>query len=466
MSSKLSSERGAILIQVAVASIVLIAFSMFIVDYGVMWVSRSQAQNAADSGALAGAVALAFDDFDDHTAAGPAKQAALRFALLNKVFGEDPDVQVNTDVIFYSDDPTKFPAECSNDSCIRVDVYRTDKGGRSNPLPMMFGQLVGLSDQGVRATATAKAAGGNAALCVKPWVVADRWDENADGDDDYMTGPITWSESSSFDPVTDLDDGFPDSYVQRTADEFGTGFGQARDDGTLLDYGYQFILRTGNYGSGEIGLTSSGWVMTVSLPPNPELGISGGGTPETAANISDCTAATVAIADPSEQCTEASSTEPDEDGNIIMPCLDVKTGAAWTPLEDDLEAWIGAESMDDMWLKNGANGGVGEPSRSGSGRIIPLALFDPQHYANGVENGGFNGTNGVVRVVNVLGFFVEGTCDGGGAFGSFFQESYLPCSTNGQNNDLVGRLVSIPGQQVGAGDVGPGAFVYVIRLIR
>ena len=101
MSSKLSSERGAILIQVAVASIVLIAFSMFVVDYGIMWVSRGQAQNAADAGALAGAVALAFDDFDNRADDGPAKQAAQQFALLNKVFGEDPDVQVATDVIFY-----------------------------------------------------------------------------------------------------------------------------------------------------------------------------------------------------------------------------------------------------------------------------------------------------------------------------------------------------------------------------
>ena len=101
MSSKLSSERGAILIQVAVASIVLIAFSMFVVDYGIMWVSRGQAQNAADAGALAGAVALAFDDFDNRADDGPAKQAAQQFALQNKVFGEDPDVQVATDVIFY-----------------------------------------------------------------------------------------------------------------------------------------------------------------------------------------------------------------------------------------------------------------------------------------------------------------------------------------------------------------------------
>ena len=50
------------LIQVAVALLGLIALSAFVFDYGVMWVSRGQAQNSADAGALAGAVALAFDN--------------------------------------------------------------------------------------------------------------------------------------------------------------------------------------------------------------------------------------------------------------------------------------------------------------------------------------------------------------------------------------------------------------------
>ena len=59
---RLADERGAILIQVAVALLALLALSSFVFDYGVMWASRSQAQNAADAGALSGAISLAFDD--------------------------------------------------------------------------------------------------------------------------------------------------------------------------------------------------------------------------------------------------------------------------------------------------------------------------------------------------------------------------------------------------------------------
>src|SRR5262245_42056572 len=94
----LRSERGAILIQVVVAMLALIAFTMFVVDYGILLVSRHQAQNAADAGALAGAVSLALDDPADRSDAGATKVAAHTFALTNKVWGDDPDVRMATDI--------------------------------------------------------------------------------------------------------------------------------------------------------------------------------------------------------------------------------------------------------------------------------------------------------------------------------------------------------------------------------
>ena len=57
-----SDERGAVLVQVAIAILVLTAMATFVVDHGVLWVSRGQAQNAADAGALSGAIARAYDD--------------------------------------------------------------------------------------------------------------------------------------------------------------------------------------------------------------------------------------------------------------------------------------------------------------------------------------------------------------------------------------------------------------------
>ena len=61
----LRSEQGAVFVQVGISIFVLMAFNVFVLDYGVMWVSRRQAQNAADAGALAGAVARGYDEFAD-----------------------------------------------------------------------------------------------------------------------------------------------------------------------------------------------------------------------------------------------------------------------------------------------------------------------------------------------------------------------------------------------------------------
>ena len=52
----LASERGAVLIQTAIAALVLVGFGTFVVDYGVLWVARHQAQNAADAGGRVGSI--------------------------------------------------------------------------------------------------------------------------------------------------------------------------------------------------------------------------------------------------------------------------------------------------------------------------------------------------------------------------------------------------------------------------
>ena len=53
-SLTLASERGAVIVHVAIALVGLMAFSAFVIDYGVMWAARRQAQNSADAGAHGG----------------------------------------------------------------------------------------------------------------------------------------------------------------------------------------------------------------------------------------------------------------------------------------------------------------------------------------------------------------------------------------------------------------------------
>ena len=92
------NDRGAVLVHVAFAVLALTAFTTFVIDYGVFWVGRRQAQNAADAGALAGAIALAYDDPNDRSSTGVAAQAAVAAAQRNPVWGAIPSVVPATDV--------------------------------------------------------------------------------------------------------------------------------------------------------------------------------------------------------------------------------------------------------------------------------------------------------------------------------------------------------------------------------
>ena len=94
-----------------------------------------------------------------------------------------------------------------------------------------------------------------------------------------------------------------------------------------------------------------------------------------------------------------------------------------------------------------------------SPRVVPVALFNPQAYVDG----GWGGNNGMARVVNIMGFFVEGMCN-------TVYPSNPPawCGTGGDPaKTVVGRLTTYPGQYSGAsGSAGPESFLVITRLVR
>src|SRR5262249_4486047 len=163
-------DRGAVLVHVALAMLTLIAFTAFAVDYGALLGGRRQAQNAADAAALAGALSLAYDDPNDIPRAQAAAAAA---GLANPVLGAAPAIDPAHGVTLTTCPPG---APGLPDTCIRADVYRS--ASRSNALPTFFAQVIGITSQDVRATATAQVATGNAVECLKPFAVGDKWQEN------------------------------------------------------------------------------------------------------------------------------------------------------------------------------------------------------------------------------------------------------------------------------------------------
>ena len=154
---RFGSERGAVFVQVGIAMFVLVAFNVFVLDYGVMWVARSQAQAAADAGALAGAVARGYDDFDPTPSPmGTAAQLAKAAASANLVWNQPATADVPS---------FDCPAGAPPGRCVRVDVYR-DGTNASTTLPTIFGPLLGVNSQGVKAMAIGLSGNGNATNCL------------------------------------------------------------------------------------------------------------------------------------------------------------------------------------------------------------------------------------------------------------------------------------------------------------
>ena len=356
-------EHGAVLVHVAFALIALTAFTTFVVDYGVFWVSRRQAQNAADAGALAGAIALAYDDPNDRSSTGIAAQAAVAASQQNLVWGAVPSVVPATDVCITGAPAGSCAYPCPPPNaagvCVRVDVHRS--AARANPLPMFFGGLVGLVQQDVVATASAQVAAANSSNCIKPVAIADKWFEN---------NPIpnsTWSPTSTFDPTG----GTPDVYVPATSTSPGSGFTIAND------YGTELLLKTGS----PHDTINPGWFQPVRLPGNT-------GADDYRDDWTSCSGNGFSIGD----------YLPKENGNMIGPTAQ---GVKALIAQDPSATWNSTTQQveNSCWETSSC---VGNPGATQSPRIVALPVFDLQEY---LANGGTTG-NQPVKIVNILGFFV------------------------------------------------------------
>jgi len=162
-------ERGMSLVWLGMGFMAFFAASTLAIDVGMFMTARSQAQNAADAGALAGATSLAFNNYDDRSPGGPAVSSSITTAKENLVVGGAVDV-LPADVTF-----PLGPTGLNNR--VKVNVFRTSN--RSNPVATLIGPVFGVQTVDIGATATAEASPANAATCVKPFTIPARWQENS-----------------------------------------------------------------------------------------------------------------------------------------------------------------------------------------------------------------------------------------------------------------------------------------------
>jgi hypothetical protein len=416
-----SSERGAILIQVAVALLGLTVFSAFVLDYGVLWSARGQAQNAADAGAMSAAVNLMWNPTD--TAA--AVVAARKMANANAVWGElpqTPNILVQTGL-------TCPPGSGGGPGCVRVDVMRgaTDRNGgaHTNVLPTFFANLVGIQSQAIQATATAQVTSGNAVQCIKPWILPDKWvdnDESSGGwnsGDTFTSPPDTYSRSSGFK--------YPDNQ------------------------GQEVLLK------GDANAWSSGWVQEI------DFGVTGSSAYNEEIHGCPNWVPTVSIYDGSVPCANKTDDDP------VHGCVSVKPGVSQGPTSSgvadlialDTASWnTSTNSVDSQCMTNDNCKDFYGNYVAISPRIVPVALFDPAAYWT--ETQSCSGTNCVAQVSNIFGFFLEGMCDD-----VYPNQATRPafCGTNSEaKKTVVGRMMQYPGQYNGGSTVS--SFAKAIRLVR
>jgi Flp pilus assembly protein TadG len=335
-------ERGMTLVMVGLGFLAFMSATMLAVDVGMMMVARTQSQKAADAGALAGAVALVFDDWDDRTAAGPAVQSALVAARAT-----------NNDVI--NEQASVLPADVTFPAIDRIRVRVQRSTDRGNPVNLFLGPMINLDTADVGAVAMAEVVPADAATCLKPWAIPDKWDERRAPVDEanmfYETGP------NKGQPLPN-----PDIFID-THDEVNyTGYRPAKQG---LDYGRQIVIKPGNP---NMAINSSQF-FPIRLP-------GGTGADYYEENIYDCWPGVAEIG-------HSMTVEP---GNM--------TG----PTTHGVEALI-AKDPTATWDANKKD--VVSNYRP-SPRIVVIPVFDPYLYEKARQTGATD-----IVISNFVGFFIE-----------------------------------------------------------
>ncbi len=354
-------QSGMSYVFVGFAFMAMLAASMLAIDVGMLMTARSQAQNSADAGALAGATALAFDSWDDRSATGPAVTNAILGAQVNQV--ASGTVSVTPDDVEFLPNP-----DSGEMSRVRVTVYRSSL--RGNPFDTLIAKYFGISTAGVNAIAMAEAAPANGMTCVKPFTIPDRWRE--------MQTPV-WDPTDDFSRYDNHGNllANPDVYVP-AFDASGhpnadyTGYNNEQNRGVRL------VL----HASQGTNISPS---MYFSLAMTGDTGGS-----DYDWNIANCNHSIYHWGDPLVQ----------EPGNMVGPTID---GVTALIARDPNAYWD--EATNTIQGSAFGSGACGCGNDRQSPRVFPIPLFDPDYYDQGHQTGRVAS----LRTANWIGYFVEYT---------------------------------------------------------
>ena len=354
-ASRIADETGMSMVFVSVGFMAFFAATTLAIDVGLFMTARTQAQNAADAGALAGATALVFNDWDDRSPTGPAVTHAIAASKDNDVMGAD---------VYVTPEEVEFPLDPTGEANrVKVTVHRTAAHG--NPVATYIARFFGTEAADIVATATAEASRANGMTCVKPFTIPDKWIEK-------QTAP--WDGDDTYDAYDNrgvpLEN--PDIYIP--ADQPGyTGYNHESNRGQRLviraatgqniTVSFYFSLTIGGVEGGLIGGDAYSW------------------------NIEHCNKTIMHWGEPLIQ--EPGAKEgPTIQGAEALMARD--PGAYWDEATNTVKGSAFARSP----------------------RVFPIPLYDPPFYDSGKRNGRYAD----LKVANWIGFFLE-SVQGNGLWG-------------------------------------------------
>jgi Flp pilus assembly protein TadG len=345
-----NDERGFSMVFVGLGFMAFLAASMLAIDVGMLMTARSQAQNSADAGALAGATALAYNDFDDRTATGPAVTNAIAAAQGNQVMRLK--VSVKPEDVTFPNDPQGYPTR------VKVNVFRTAargaEGQDGGPVSTLIAAIFKMPTADISATATAEASPADTMTCVKPFTIPDRWREKD------ATAPGGFRPSFGEDAYTDG----TDIYNGDVNDKANyTGYDAERDRGL------QITLKANN----DTKIAPSFYYPW-------DMEGEDRGADDYRWSIGNCNVDKMGFGD----------TFVAKPGNMVGP---TKQGM------DDLIA-LDPDAKWDTATKRVTNS---KATTGLSPRVVAIPLFDPVYYYTGK----MNGRNASLKFVNYMGFFLE-----------------------------------------------------------
>ena len=377
--SGLSSERGSVVVMVAVSLFAMLALSALAIDLASLRDSKAESQRAADAIALAGASAFRDFPWTDAKTSDSAKSRALRFARWNKVRADTLDVRRTAgDSTASKPYPLTLPVVNIQTQDVTLNIIPDSQKVRAwvrrAGIRTSFAKLLGRPFGHVQSMATAWATNaGPTVNCLKPFVIPDMWyesdkatqdvnnnnywDPNTTGPGNTQNGEV-WKYQPASVGGSDYYKGYGDTTAAlRNVQETGYGSQIRATAGYPGDVGLPLLIKpqTGN-GNGKPAPERMGnafWLL--DLDPN--------------ANTADeikfgCGNEAVGQTVPYES---GSKTGPVKQGVSYLVGLD--PGATW---DQNAKQVVGSDPKYGDWTK--------------SPRVITIGLIDPKYWTTSSKN--------------------------------------------------------------------------------